>query len=97
MSDHHRTLFKTLGGELAALVRSQASRDPAERAAGARRWEELREQSEPPAREGFREDLRGILEGAVQRLEELDAEVARSSSHRGGSAEDSGGSRSTAS
>jgi hypothetical protein len=77
MSDHHRRLFKALGGELAALVRSQASKDPAERAAGARRWEDLRRQSNRPAAEGFRDDLHGILEGIVQRLEELESEVRR--------------------
>jgi hypothetical protein len=77
MSDHHRKLFKTLGGELTALIRSQASKDPAERAAGARRWEELRHQSERSAGEGFRDDLHGILEGVVQRLEELEADVKR--------------------
>jgi hypothetical protein len=77
MSDHHRKLFKTLGGELATLIRSQASKDPAERAAGARRWEELRKQSDRPAGEGFRDDVRGILENAVRRLEDLEEDVKR--------------------
>jgi hypothetical protein len=77
MSDHHRKLFKTLGGELAAQIRSQASRDPAERAVGAQRWGELMKESEQPAKEGFRDDLHGILSGAVERLEELQREVEK--------------------
>jgi hypothetical protein len=77
MSDHHRTLFKSLGGELAALIRSQASKDPAERAAGARRWEKLTKESERPAKEGFRDDLHAILSGAVERLGELQSEVEK--------------------
>jgi hypothetical protein len=77
MSDHHRKLFRALGGELAALVRSQASKDPAERAAGARRWEELMKESERLAKDGFRDDLRGILSGTVERLEELQTEVEK--------------------
>ena len=77
MSEHHRKLFRTLGSELAALIRSQASKDPAERAAGARRWEELTTESERPAKEGFRDDLRGILSGAVERLEELHSEIEK--------------------
>jgi hypothetical protein len=75
MSDHHRKLMKSLGGELAALIRSQASREPGERAAGARRWEELREESSRPASDGFREDVGGVLRQAVERLEQLQAEL----------------------
>jgi hypothetical protein len=77
MSDHHRKLLKGLRSELAALIRSQASRDPRERAAGARRWEELRERSSRSSGEGFREDLRGTLSRAVERLEELEADLDR--------------------
>jgi hypothetical protein len=77
MSDHHRKLFKTLGGELAGLIRSQVSKDPAERAEGAQRWEELTKQSERPSSEGFREDLRRILSGAVAKLEELQDDLER--------------------
>jgi hypothetical protein len=77
MSHHHRKLFKTLGDELAGLIRSQASRDPAERAAGARRWEALHQQCERTPGEGYRDDLHGILEGIVERLEELDADINR--------------------
>jgi hypothetical protein len=77
MSDHHRKLFETLGGELAALVRSQASKDPAERAAGARRWEELTKESQRPAKDGFRDDLGGLLSGAVELLEELQTDVEK--------------------
>jgi hypothetical protein len=75
MSDHHRKLFTSLGGELAALIHSEASKDPAERAAGARRWQEITKRSERPPKEAFRHDLRGILSTAVQRLEELRGEV----------------------
>jgi hypothetical protein len=82
MSDYHRKLLKGLGGELAALVRSQASRDPRERAAGARRWEELRERSSRTAGEGFRDDLHATLTRAVDRLEQLEPDVTRGDAER---------------
>lgn len=71
MSDHHRRLLRELGAEAMAIVRERASADPEERAAGARRWEELSRRAAAPAGDGFRRDLRDILERAVSRLEEL--------------------------
>jgi hypothetical protein len=69
MSDHHRRLLRELGREALAIVRERAAATPEERAAGARRWEELSRRASVPAGDGFRQDLHGILEQAVSRLE----------------------------
>jgi hypothetical protein len=82
MKERHRQLLR----EGLETVRQEVARDSAERAAGARRWEELRADAARPARHEFRQQLHSILSRAVERLEhlrdELDAPTDETSPER---------------